>query len=66
MGAEKLVFVITDNANCKKKALDLIEEKYPKRFGNGCAAHTMNLLIKDICDIDQNSETMKKGIKLVH
>ena len=66
LGSEKLVSVITDNANCMKKALDLIEEKFPKVFGNGCAAHTMNLLIKDICDSEQNSETMVKGVKVVY
>ena len=64
--ALKVESVSTDNANCMKKALDLIEEKYPKLFRNGCAAHTMSLIIQDHCDTDQNSGKMNKAKKLVH
>jgi hypothetical protein len=32
-------------------AWDILEEKYPGLICNGCAAHTMNLLVKDICKL---------------
>ena len=64
LGAVKFVSVITDNPFCMKKALELIREKYPKVFGNGCAAHTKILINRDNCNIDQNSQAMNKAIKL--
>lgn len=48
LGASKFVALVTDNANVMKATWPLIEEKYPKISAYGCAAHCLNLLIKDI------------------
>ncbi len=45
--------VITGNASNMQGAWKIIEEKYPHFFANGCGAHVMNLLIKDICELDR-------------
>ena len=65
LGSEKLLSVVSDNAICMKKALDKIEEKYPLVFANGCAAHTMNLLVKDICDIEENNNVLNQAVQVV-
>jgi hypothetical protein len=53
LGVDKCVSVVTDNASNMQGAWKIIEEKYPKIFANGCGAHVMNLLIKDICELDR-------------
>ena len=49
IGHEKVVQVITDNANVMKPAGALIEGKYPKIFWTPCIVHTLNLALKNIC-----------------
>lgn len=48
-----------------KAAWKLIEERYPHISANGCAAHTVNLLIKDILDTPGNSTTIKEAEKII-
>lgn len=47
LGPERFCSVITDNANVMKASWDIIETTYPHISANGCAAHAMNLLVKD-------------------
>jgi hypothetical protein len=43
IGIQKVTSVVTDNAQIMKQAWDIIKEKHPQIFGNGCAAHVFNL-----------------------
>ena len=49
IGHEKVIQVITDNANMMKAARALIEGEYPKIFWTPCIIHTLNLALKNIC-----------------
>ncbi|XP_030942019.1 uncharacterized protein LOC115967075 [Quercus lobata] len=49
IGYEKVIQVITDNANVMKSAGALIEGEYPKIFWTPCVVHTLNLVLKNIC-----------------
>ena len=40
------------------KAWDILEKKYPGLIMNGCGAHTINLLVKDICNLPQYKEVL--------
>ncbi len=40
--------VVTDNTSANKKAWEILEKEFPDRFFYGCAAHGLNLLVKDI------------------
>lgn len=48
LGAGKFTALVTDNANVMKASNDLVEQKFPHISAFGCAAHCLNLLIKDI------------------
>lgn len=50
LGAEKFASIVTDNAPVMKLAWKKIEEKHPNIKAFGCAAHCLNLLIKDILE----------------
>ena len=56
IGSAKLLSVITDNAPCKLRAGDLIEARNPIVFCNGCSAHVMNFVVKDICERSENEQ----------
>ena len=58
IGSEKVVSLVTDNASNMKTAWKILRENYPKLIINGCAAHTINLLVKDICKLDEYESTM--------
>jgi len=45
---ERCCSIVTDNAANMQGSWSIIEAKYPWVFCQGCAAHTFNLLIKDI------------------
>ena len=49
IGHEKVVQIITDNANVIKAAKALIEGDFPKIFWTPCVVHTLNLALKNIC-----------------
>lgn len=50
LGVEKFSAVITDHAPVMKSAWKIIEEKHPHISAFGCAAHGVNLLIKNILE----------------
>ncbi|XP_050249987.1 uncharacterized protein LOC126697152 [Quercus robur] len=63
IGHEKVVQVITDNANVMKAAGALIEGEYPKIFWTPCVVHTLNLALKNICaakNTEKNEVTYEK------
>ena len=61
IGAAKINSVVTDNANTMQGAWNIIEQKFPHIFCNGCAAHVLNLLIQDICSMDGNEDIINKA-----
>lgn len=65
LGFEKFNCVITDNAPVMRAAWKLIEEKFPHISAYGCAAHGINLLIKDVLDTTENSKTIKEADKII-
>ena len=62
IGAEKTNSVVTDNAVTMQGAWKIIEEKYSHIFCNGCAAHVLNLVIQDICMMEDNEHIMHKAV----
>lgn len=65
LGAEKFASVITDNAPVMKAAWRLIRSKFPSIAVYGCAAHCLNLLIKDMLDTPENAKSMKNSEKII-
>jgi hypothetical protein len=53
LGVDKCVSIVTDNAANMRSAWNTIETRYPRVFANGCASHVLNLLVKDLCNMDQ-------------
>lgn len=64
LGPQKFSQVITDNAPVMQAAWRIIEETYSNITANGCSAHGMNLLLKDISKFPQNQEVIKKNEKI--
>lgn len=65
LGPQKFSCVVTDNANVMKAAWKLIEEKFPHISTNGCAAHGVNLLVKDLASTNDNAKTIKEAEKVI-
>ena len=59
IGVNKVTAVVTDNAANMRAAWDILEAEYSHIFCNGCAAHTFNLLVKDICDTEACSAILE-------
>lgn len=57
LGKDKFRSLVTDNANVMKASWKEVEEAYPKISAAGCAAHTLNLLIKDILSLGTTSNS---------
>jgi hypothetical protein len=62
IGPEKVSSVVTDNAANMQAAWELIEDNYPGIFANGCAAHVLNLLVKDILEIEEYEKTLQEAV----
>jgi hypothetical protein len=60
-GDQKAVSLVTDNAANMKKAWEILRAKHPGLIVNGCAAHTINLLVKDICNLDRFNDTLQQA-----
>jgi ABC-type dipeptide/oligopeptide/nickel transport system ATPase component len=63
-GENKVSAVLTDNASVMQVAWDIIEQTYPTIFCNGCAAHVLNLLIQDICAVEEFEDIIEKAIDI--
>ena len=72
VGLENVVQVTTDNASVNLRAWELVSEKYPHIFFQGCIVHALNLLLKDwgkeawIKTQVQRAKTILKFIKNRH
>ncbi|KAG5674167.1 hypothetical protein PVAND_004150 [Polypedilum vanderplanki] len=65
VGEKKFCALITDNAVVMRGAWKLIESRFPHISANGCAAHVMNLLIKDIMDISIYKQVATSAGKII-
>lgn len=65
IGNDKFVSVITDNAPNMRAAWKIIEDKYKHIRCVGCAAHGINLLIKDIMALNVLDELLQQSKKLI-
>ena len=64
IGEENVVQVVTDSASAYVKAGEMLMEKRKKLFWNPCAAHCMDLILKDIGDLAIHRDTMSKARKI--
>lgn len=65
IGPEKFIAVVTDNAAVMKAAWKIIENKFGHISAYGCSAHCVNLLIKDLLNSSQSSDTVKDAEKVI-
>ena len=56
---------MTDNAPVMKTTWKMIENRFPHISVYGCAAHTINLLVKDIADTTNNAKTIKDAENII-
>lgn len=65
VGPSRIVAVVTDNMNTMAAAWTMIEERHPHIAAYGCAAHILNLLVKDILKNPAHIRTMDTGRQIV-
>lgn len=65
LGASRCIAMITYNPPNMRGAWKIIEQEHPLVFANGCAAHVMNLLIKDICNMEEFRETVADAMAVI-
>ena len=61
IGVQNVVQVVTDNARPNEAAASLLKAKYPSIFWNGCAAHTIDLMLEDIGKMPKVAATISKA-----
>ncbi|CAN1334285.1 hypothetical protein LINPERPRIM_LOCUS36346 [Linum perenne] len=64
VGLEHIVHVVTDNAPNYVSAGKKMTQHYKNIYWNPCVAHTMNLIMKDICALPHVSTLVKKASKV--
>lgn len=65
LGPEKVFALVTDNAANMKVAWAHVEETFPHITTIGCAAHTLNLLLKDIMALKTMDALYKRAKQVV-
>ncbi|XP_020997185.1 uncharacterized protein LOC110280467 [Arachis duranensis] len=64
VGSSNIVHVVTDNATNYVSAGKLIHEKYPNIFWSPCAAHCINLILKDIASLPHIDDLASRASKV--
>ncbi|CAN1238049.1 hypothetical protein LINGRAPRIM_LOCUS2027 [Linum grandiflorum] len=64
VGPKNVVHVVTDNAANYVSAGKMITQKYKSIYWDPCVAHTMNLIMKDICNLPHVSSLAKRASKV--
>ncbi|XP_015961677.1 uncharacterized protein LOC107485655 [Arachis duranensis] len=64
VGSSNIVHVVTDNAANYVSAGKLIHEKYPNIFWSPCAAHCINLILKDIASLPHIADLASRASKV--
>lgn len=62
---DKFVGVISDNCSTMQAMFTLLEKQYPTKFGNGCASHVLNLLVKDIAGQTAAKEIVASAVEVI-
>ena len=65
LGPQKVFALVTDNAANMKAAWSKVEESYPHITPIGCAAHALNLLLKDIMALKTMDTLYKRAKEMV-
>ncbi|XP_020992741.1 uncharacterized protein LOC110278810 [Arachis duranensis] len=65
VGSSNIVHVVTDNVVNYVSAGKLIHEKYPNIFWSPCAAHCINLILKDIASLPHIADLASRASKLL-
>jgi hypothetical protein len=65
IGAEKVIQVVTGNASVNIAAANLLKAKRPSIFWNGCAAHTIDLMLEDIGNLAEVDKTITQARQLI-
>lgn len=61
IGSAKFFLIVTDNASNMRSAWEKVMVKYPHISCIGCAAHCLNLLLKDFMKVKELSSTSNKS-----
>ncbi|CAA0826198.1 hAT transposon superfamily protein [Striga hermonthica] len=61
IGIQNVVQVVTDNARPNEAASSLLKAKHPSIFWDGCAAHTIDLMLEDIEKMPRVASTISKA-----
>ncbi|XP_044414725.1 uncharacterized protein [Triticum aestivum] len=61
IGEKNVVQIVTDNASVNIAATTMMKVKRPSLFWNGCAAHTIDLMLEDIGKLPAIEQTIAKG-----
>jgi hypothetical protein len=61
VGGKNVVQVVTDNAVNYVAAGRLVEAEYPTIFWSPCAAHCLNLIMKDISEMDHVADAVRRA-----
>ncbi|KAK8935149.1 hypothetical protein KSP39_PZI013556 [Platanthera zijinensis] len=64
VGVANIVQIVTDNAANYKKAGALLHEKFANIYWSPCAAHCLNLILKEICSLSHVKDLATKASKL--
>ncbi|XP_072084327.1 uncharacterized protein [Arachis hypogaea] len=64
VGSSNIVHVASDNAANYVSAGKLIHEKYPNIFWSPCAAHCINLILKDIASLPHIADLASRASKV--
>jgi len=60
IGFQRVTAIVTDNAPNMQFAWRLLEEQYPGLVCNGCGAHVVDLLVRDVCELPENKDVLTK------
>lgn len=64
IGHEVVMQIVTDNGSNYKKACALLIAEYPHIYWQPCAAHTINLMLKDIAKFPDVAKVVKSAKKI--
>ncbi|ETK94814.1 hypothetical protein L917_00584 [Phytophthora nicotianae] len=65
-GKGSVCAVVTYNVSNMRKSWELLEERLPTLTGNGCSAHTLNLLLKDMFGIGFIGDVLAKALAITN
>jgi hypothetical protein len=65
IGSSNFSHVMTDNAPVMRASWKIIEETFPHISANGCSAHGINLIGKDISNIPDHKDVISKSNKII-